>query len=378
MSCSRGISAHTIPRPTIDRRPRLTLELRRDLAPGLVVGEDSKWELETKAVLPAHLSAFRDVTFLPPPLYSARGPIAPANFSGARIVGRHPLPLTSSGDLIQEALFRSADRNHLAVSYLRPHEILGLRWFPRKAALAIDGQACLLGSFWDSFGHWIPEHFLKIWSLLESGQSIESMRFIVRAPVDDFKLVLLEKVGVGRNQIIEWHGSFAIVEELVVPTYPQICEENLGWVRGLFDDLERGPQSPKSMLYLSRQRQGYRRIDNEEAVQEVLSDYNFETVFAEELGLEEQVRLATNAQFMFGPQGSAFTLQIFMRNGGVLEAFPRDRVHLFNRQVAQVLGHQYRAMMDSRGPEKRGFSDKSVAVNVDELRSALESWLSIN
>ena len=365
---------HTIPRPTTGRRPKITLDLPRDLTPGLEVGEPGRWEFPTEGVLPAHLNAFRDVTFMPPPLYSAQGTRAPAIFPAAKIVGEHPLAFTSRGELIQEVLFRSADRNRLAVSYLRPQEILGLRWFPRNAALEIDGQACLLGSFWDSFGHWIPEHFLKIWALLESGQSVNSMRFIVRGPIDKFKLVLLEKAGITKDQIIEWRGSFGIVEELVVPPYPQICEESLGWVRSLFDGHGQGVQRPKSMLYLSRQRQGYRRILNEDEVQEVLSEYDFETVFPEELDFEEQVRLANNARFLFGPQGSAFTLQIFMRNGGVLEAFPRDRVHLFNRQVSQVLGHSYRAMVDARGPEKRGFSDKSVAVNVGELRSALDSW----
>lgn len=272
--------------------------------------------------------------------------------------------------LIQEALFRTADRNKLALSYLRLDELRGLKTRPRRKTQIIEGRVCLLTSFWDSFGHWIPEHLLKIKSLSDAGVNLKSVRFVVRDPVETFRFELLASAGIAPHQIIPWKGSFAVVEELIVPNYPQISSENLLWLDSLIP--RESNSVPLQRVYLSRQKQAYRNIANETEVQRILAAFDISTVFPEDLSFSEQVKIVRDANLLFGPQGSAFTLQIFMNPGATLiEAFPRDRVHLFNRQVAMVKGHRHIPLMDARGPEAKGFTDKSVMVNTGSLESAL-------
>ena len=349
----------------MSRFPAIRLKIGRDLLPGLnvraTIGPPSR--TQPLEILPGNIAAFKDVMFLPPPLFDPP-PRGVATFKSARLVGRNVIALTSSGKMIQEALFRTSGRNDLALSYLRLDEVSWLRKRPGARNNFLDGKVCLLTSFWDGFGHWIPEHLLKIKLLRDAGEDTSSIRFLVRDPVDEFKVALLKAAGIEERQIIPWRGQVTSVEELVVPTYPQISEENLAWVSSLVPPQPREFQKPiLPILYLSRQKQPYRRILNEDSVQDVLQSFGGATLYPEDHPFEEQVAFVRSTSVLFGPQGSALTLQIFLSPGTLVEAFPRDRVHLFNRQVATVMGHQHFPLMDSRGPQAKGFQDKSVMVD---------------
>ena len=362
----------------MSRFPAIRIKIGRELLPGLDDGTTIGFPSRTQRpeTLPGNLGPFKDVMFLPPPLFDPP-PQGVETFKSARLVGKNVIALTSSGEMIQEALFRTSARNDLAISYLRLDEVSGLRKRPSSRTNFLDGKVCLLTSFWDSFGHWVPEHLLKIKLLRDVGEDLRSIRFLVREPVEEFKVVLLKAAGIEDSQIIPWNGHFASVEELVVPTYPQISEENLAWLNSLVPPRSRGFEKPaKPIVYLSRQKRPYRTILNEDSVQDVLQSFGAETVYPEDHSFEEQVALVRSTNVLFGPQGSAFTLQIFMRPGTLVEAFPRDRVHLFNRQVAVVLGHQHFPLMDSRGPQAKGFPDKTVMVDPVLLREILSRTFS--
>jgi len=182
---------------------------------------------------------------------------------------------------------------------------------------------------------------------------------------------LLEAVGINIKQIVGWNQRFAIVEELLVPTYPQITKDGLEWINNLVPLEESQPSQYGAFIYLSRQKQKHRKIANEYEVQNLLQKHGFSTVFPEEISFEEQVDIARKAKILFGPQGSAFTLQIFMPPGHLLEAFPRNRVHLFNRQVAMIKRHQHFALVDARGPDPSVGSVTNVMVDVVELERHL-------
>lgn len=359
----------------MSRFPAIRLKIERELLPGLDLGTTARSPSRTQRLeaLPGNIAPFKDVMFLPPPLFDPP-PRGVEIFKSARLVGKNVIALTNSGKMIQEALFRTSGRNDLALSYLRLDEVSGLRKSPRPRNNFLDGKVCLLTSFWDSFGHWIPEHLLKIKLLRDSGEDTSAIRFLIRDPVEEFKIFLLKAAGIEERQIIPWHGQLTSVEELVVPSYPQISDENLAWVSSLVPPPLRGFEKPRRpILYLSRQKQPYRRILNEDNVQDVLQGFGAVTLYPEDYPFEEQVAFVRSTSILFGPQGSAFTLQIFMQPGTLVEAFPRDRVHLFNRQVAGVMGHKHFPLMDSRGPQAKGFQDKTVMVDSRLLKEIL-SW----
>lgn len=301
-------------------------------------------------ILPSHLYDYKEVVFVPPVLFSSP-PAKVHQFRNAQIIGHNPIALSESSNLIQENLFRTRDRNRPAINYLSPYDLKALVGIGNRRQNYLRGQYCLLASFWDNFGHWIPEHLLKICTLIEAGLDISKVNFIVRSNPDGFKIKLLEAAGISPSQIIFWNKSFLRVEELLVPSYPQITKERLDWINRLVPIDSTSSFDSNKRIYLSRQKQNHRKIINEEEVQEVLQKYNFLTIYPEELSFADQVSLIRKSTLLFGPQGSAFTLQIFMPNGSILEAFPQNRIHLFNRQVAIVKGHKHHVLVDPRGPD---------------------------
>lgn len=324
--------------------------------------------------LPEALYPYREVIFSPPPLFSG-GEHEVLIYHSAHIVGHNPVAFTSERLLIQEALFRNEARNHLALKYLRAQELAGL--FLRSAARTahLSGKVCLLASFWDNFGHWIPEHLLKVKALAEGGHDLSEITFVVREDTPGYKSELLQAVGIQPGQIYRWTGEHILVDQLLVPIYPQISQENLHWVSGLIPNQPSPIGSHYRGVYLSRQSLGRRNISNEEEILHILREFGIVALEPQRLSLGDQVALVRGAELLFGPQGSAFTLQLFMRSASLVEVFPRDRVHLFNRQVANVLGHEHFSMGDARGPRRKGFGDASVWVNPRELRFVLEAAL---
>jgi hypothetical protein len=321
-------------------------------------------------ILPSHVHAFKEVIYNPPALFEPPITTEYEVFNNALINGRNPIALTNSQELIQESLFLSNHRNRPAISYLSPSELQVFFGF-KKNVPYLSGKYCLLTSFWDNFGHWIPEHLLKVRCLIESDIDVSSVKFLVRNPIMGFQIELLKAAGINSHQIITWNNKLAIVEELLVPTYPQITTDALKWIDGLIPKNNEISNKYGSRIYLSRQNQNHRRIKNQSELQKVLDYYGFKTIIPEELSFLEQVEIVRNAKILFGPQGSAFTLQIFMPPGIIIEAFPQNRVHLFNRQVAMLKSHRHFMLTDPRGPNSAFNSESHIQVNLNDLKSLL-------
>ena len=57
-----------------------------------------------------------------------------------------------------------------------------------------------------------------------------------------------------------------------------------------------------------------RRLINEEELLEVLEKYNFQNYFFEEMTMEEQIDLFSDAEIVIGPHGAGFANILFSKN----------------------------------------------------------------
>jgi hypothetical protein len=71
-------------------------------------------------------------------------------------------------------------------------------------------------------------------------------------------------------------------------------------------------------LYISRRLAGRRRIANETELTPVLEKFGFETVYAEELSFEQQVKLFSRARYLVSNHGAGLTNMLFVRDGGAV------------------------------------------------------------
>jgi hypothetical protein len=73
-------------------------------------------------------------------------------------------------------------------------------------------------------------------------------------------------------------------------------------------------------LYISRHGATKRRIVNEDEVVNILQQFGFQTIHAEELSFEQQVQTLSRAQYLVSNHGAGLTNMLFMkRDGSVLE-----------------------------------------------------------
>lgn len=73
-------------------------------------------------------------------------------------------------------------------------------------------------------------------------------------------------------------------------------------------------------IYISRGRARKRRIINEEALIDVLAEFRFQTIYAEDLSFEQQVKICSRARYLVSNHGAGLTNMLFMPQGAsVLE-----------------------------------------------------------
>ncbi|UOQ97071.1 glycosyltransferase family 61 protein [Hymenobacter sp. 5317J-9] len=135
-------------------------------------------------------------------------------------------------------------------------------------------------------------------------------------------------------------GAVARVPELAMPDYPapsgfQDGSLSLASRNRVMEALGIAGFAGQRRVYVSRSRQRLRRLLNETAIEPLLTQYGFETLYFEELSFAEQVRLMTETTVLVGVHGANLTNMLFMRPGATV-------VELMNRSThAEVFNPCY-------------------------------------
>ena len=322
------------------------VDLRTPVAPDRI--------LEINRMVEEPIRGHEAPTIYVPPKLTGRN-IVLRRYASARLFGRSGVAFSRNGELISETVFRTSERIPATVASLTALQLARASIpFDLRPTRLLKGQFVLLDSLWDSFGHWVPEHFLRIRHLLLAGVDISGITFLIRPRDRNIKLHLMELAGVRAENILTLgEEDQFLLEELLVTSYPEISPQALAWVAALFPEQTDRKLKSKARLYLSRnglESSASRMIANESTVLPVLESFGFEVYHPQDFSIQEQVNRFRSAEVLFGPQGSAFTGMIFMRPGSILiEAYSAHKVHLFNRQMALTLGHRHFPVFDPHG-----------------------------
>lgn len=83
-------------------------------------------------------------------------------------------------------------------------------------------------------------------------------------------------------------------------------------------------------IYISRSRARKRRILNEETVIRVLEEFGFQTIYAEDLSFEQQVKICSRARYLVSNHGAGLTNMLFMPKGASLLELRHHGDHINN------------------------------------------------
>jgi hypothetical protein len=174
-----------------------------------------------------------------------------------------------------------------------------------------------------------------------------------------------------------------VCSKIIVPTQTapsgHYNEALIQQVRDLMIELYGGgPQEqPADKVYISRSRTTKRRLFNEENVIEVLREFGFRIIRAEEYSLAEQVKIASRARYLVSNHGAGLTNTLFMLPGtNVLELrHATDRVNNCYFILASALNLNY--FYQNCEPAHRGEDAHTADLKVDTsaLRANLKLML---
>ena len=127
-------------------------------------------------------------------------------------------------------------------------------------------------------------------------------------------------------------------------------------------------------VFLSRDSKMFGRgIQNEHEVAMLLSNYGFETVYAEHLTLDEQQRIFEQTTHLVALQGMGLAQQLFMEasRGHVLEIMPRNRLQSEYYWQGWTLGMRYYDVLTGGDLA----SDGKYTVDADSIERSVQAML---
>jgi|GEM_PF-3598036 len=228
------------------------------------------------------------------------------------------------------------------------------------------------------FWHWMLDSLPKV--ILAESMGYTGSYLIPPELMTPWARESLRILGIESARVIEHTSNIVESEILYVPTYfsgfhafknlpllkrfRTVVRETLGG--------EHRQEHPRRLFVPRKATAQARRIVNIEEVQALLSRFNFETIYFEDLPLREQLRLACQGAAIVSPHGSGMTHSLFMQESSlVIELFPfarRETCPCYEAlmPLAKHRYHSFESMVDVQS---------DIEVDLEKLQQVLRSEL---
>ena len=187
----------------------------------------------------------------------------------------------------------------------------------------IEREVLWVTDYWSTgHFHWLTDVLTRLFAVRERLAEVLLLlpgkyekRDVVRSSLKAFGVTNVDFIGDG--EVVECRS-------LVMPSHTapsgHFNHEAIRGVREVMLSAYGDLSGEEKRLYISRSSAGKRRTVNDDQVTSILSGFGFETIRAEELSFEEQVRLCSQARYIVSNHGAGLTNILFIREGGsVLE-----------------------------------------------------------
>lgn len=353
------------------------------------ISDESIWRLEDDV---SHLypEKLEDITPLKHDIslefsnYPAFVPNEPfvAEIENVTVVGPDAVALNNDGKVIAETINSTNDSYNGRVGRAISSAIIDS---PYRVGTALLGNstpspvaslpiASILHSRWNNYYHWTLEHLLKLRGISYYERVTgNDVTLIIPPNPPSFITESLRLLGYTDNYI-EWDGEPLQVNQLVVPTFPELTPKTIEWLRrSMLNSVNISDSNPE-WVYISRQNENKRRIENYKEVKAVLDNHGIETVFCENLSMEEEVRLFSSVKGIIGAHGAGLTAMVWGTDISVIEIF-NGVVKRPYYVLADVLGHNYDALSGQPVGNANQRRNLNIIVDVEELEEKLEEMV---
>lgn len=231
----------------------------------------------------------------------------------------------------------------------------------------------LLGIWTDNFWHWTMDYLQKV--IMAENLGFKGGYIVM--PVKPFILESLKMLGISEKRIMIYQGQNLLIKDLLLPEYINVYDKRilpiLSQVRMKFLSVINSEKPVSSRrIYISRKiSKNGRKILNEEQIMSFLEKHGFEQIFMDNLPLEEQVRIASESNFLIGGHGAGITHSLFMKeSSNIIEFFAPTYVHYLMMSIFKLLNHNYFPIVSQKtdpfSPYEFGY-DINVPVDLFEM-----------
>ncbi len=250
--------------------------------------------------------------------------------------------------------------------------------FSKKRFLLITDE-------WTSnYYHWHAFALKKLLVLKEKNLLENSLLFLPKKYQSyPFALASLEKFGVTKNQIVFLRRKSNIkVAELPLISIPSQHPELYKKIgETLTTKTKNSDLGFGNKIFISREKQVLRFIENADEVWSLLNQYGFKKIIAEEFSYDEQIAIFSEAKYLVAPHGAGLTNVIFMKKDSfVLEMTTPQIRPKFNKEfyaLSSMVGLKYLYQKCEIGASSKvkDFHFGSLLVDVKELEKNLNLML---
>lgn len=219
----------------------------------------------------------------------------------------------------------------------------------------------------------------KLCRMKEAISATEFSQAVVSYPLvgTDYEREFLGLMGFDPNRVIDSRRVCVRSEVCYLGNHDNWTHQNPSDILVLKKHLEpliHKPRTAHNRVYISRA--GRRRVLNEDALIDLLINYDFIIVEDRPRSLAEQYEIYHNASFIIGPHGASFTNLLWCEPGTHLfELFAGAYAPTHFLYLCQVLGLRYSAYSENAiGPVNYTAIGQDITVSIEAIEGCLETF----
>ncbi len=239
----------------------------------------------------------------------------------------------------------------------KEHPLKNKRHYKFNNAEKINGKVAVIATdpLNINYFHWIIEIFPRSHLLKKAG--IECDKYIISCS-KSFQKELLKYTGIPEDKFIHNEPNRLIqADELIVPDiinnsvkienekgYYYNAKYLPRWICSFYENLLKNiaTATESQRIYISRNKAGCRKVQNEDEVMKLLDKYGFKKYFLEDLSAKEQINMFYNAEIVIAPHGAGLVNVLFsQQKTKIIELFPEDYLCNNLQIIAKAKGLDY-------------------------------------
>ena len=219
-----------------------------------------------------------------------------------------------NGKLFEEALLD-------IYSLTNPKYVINLETIPFRKKKKISEAILLSLPRHYNFFHWMIE-ILPRFLLYDLAENLHHLMLIVPKSSPKFVRESLKLTGYENRALFVDDGVYRFEKLHILSRFAKTSDISPFAIDWLTQKIQMGnAEIPRKRIYVSRSDAKIRYITNELEIQNVLSDFGFETVIMSRYKLEEQIKIFQQAEIVVGSHGAAFAHTVFMKPGAIFIEF---------------------------------------------------------